>query len=105
MSRLANEALNFQYDDDMEDAARELAEMQREHEERDGGRPSENLVGLRSSHLNPLGLVAGDLTAVGWDSDNTGTSWMHADHGAHSFLGACRIEANKVSPEDDGGDF
>jgi len=44
---------------------------------------------------NPLGLVASDLVAVGWESD--GVTWSHDEHGCgHSFYTATSVEASKV---------
>ena len=94
MSRLANEALDdptfdFRAEDDMFDAACELGRLRAQADAND----------VEIQHvqaMNPLGLVASDLEAVGWDSDETAQTWHHAKHGAHTFLGACRIEANVV---------
>ena len=97
MSRYSNEALDLDLirEDDMEDARRLQADMERE---RDVDAQAEAMEAQYVSHMNPLGLIAGDLVAVGWDSDPFGGTWFHCDHGSQSFLGACRIEADRVSP-------
>lgn len=52
-----------------------------------------------SGHMNPLGLVASDLLAAGWDTDNQG-AWQHERHGAGlSFLQATKAEAKALNPE------
>ena len=55
--------------------------------------------------MNPIGLVASDLLAVGWDTDASGT-WQHERHGAGlSFLQATKAEANTISPQPEVIDF
>jgi hypothetical protein len=78
---------------DMDDARAELGQLQSQADEND--------VEIKHVRmLNPLGLVASDLMTQGWDTDDSGSSWIHSDHGACSFLEATKIEADGV-----GGQF
>lgn len=52
-----------------------------------------------ASHMNRVGLTASDLVAVGWDSDK-GNCWTNERHGGeHTYLDACKIEADRIDPE------
>ncbi len=87
MARLADEALNLPLDPEDDSPELEVVEV-----------PEPDLDALYAAHMNPLGLTAGDLVAVGWNSDATGEGWFHEQHGACSFLVACRREYEKLNP-------
>ena len=88
MSRYVNEAFAFDFATDMGEARQALYLLQQERE----------VDAQYERHMNPLALEASDLDAVGWDTDPMGGTWFHCEHGVKSFLDACRVEANKVSP-------
>lgn len=94
MSQLAQEILvDPGFHDDLTFAL-DMAELA----ERDWGAALDSIDEMYAAHMNPLGLTAADLVAAGWDADVAGESWYHVAHGACSFLGATRKEADKALP-------
>ena len=87
MTTQTSEAFDFRREDDMEDARREAGRLEAQAEANDTDTQ-------HVAMMNPLGLVASDLMAVGWDSDATGQTWFRKDHGACTFLEATHKEAN-----------